>query len=117
MDAIGIMRHMLNTFIGAEFKHHTITHLFGGPYAGCHALAVSIFLLGILRDHMYKLALRDQPSVSFLEYGEFKMLAILLFSAGSILVVSSMYALGVTGTYLGDVSTPFSLNTCTTKWV
>lgn len=35
-------------------------------------------------------------------YGEFKLLALMLLAAGSTLVVSSMWKLGVTGTYLGD---------------
>ncbi|KAK2731981.1 Phosphatidyl-N-methylethanolamine N-methyltransferase [Myotisia sp. PD_48] len=61
--------------------------------------AIVIFSLGIIRDHLYNAALADQPSIDLLRqvypaYG--------LFAIGSILVVSSMWALGVTGTYLGD---------------
>ncbi|RUP47902.1 LOW QUALITY PROTEIN: phospholipid methyltransferase-domain-containing protein [Jimgerdemannia flammicorona] len=47
-------------------------------------------------------ALENQPTSPVLEYGEVKVLAALLFVTGNTLVLSSMWALGVTGTYLGD---------------
>lgn len=50
----------------------------------------------------YHLALADQPSHPWLQYGETKLLALVLFLSGSTLVLTSMWALGVTGTYLGD---------------
>ncbi|KAL7005101.1 Phosphatidyl-N-methylethanolamine N-methyltransferase [Cystobasidiomycetes sp. EMM_F5] len=87
----------------AEYKRKTLTKLANGnPRMGCYALAVSIFLLGILRDHLYNAALAEQPKWHVLHYGEFKLLAAILFVAGSTLVVTSMWKLGVTGTYLGD---------------
>lgn len=75
---------------------------FNNPRWGCYGLAVTIFSLGILRDHLYQLALADQPKLPVLHYTEFKLLAAVLFAVGATLVVSSMSALGVTGTYLGD---------------
>lgn len=62
-------------------------------------MAVVIFSLGIFRDNLYKEALKDQPYFApihqpYIAYG--------LFAVGNVLVVSSMWALGVTGTYLGD---------------
>lgn len=51
---------------------------------------------------LYQLALADQPKAAIFAYTEFKLLAAALFAVGSVLVVSSMWALGVTGTYLGD---------------
>jgi len=55
--------------------------------------------LGIFRDHLYNTALGDQPIYPpvhqpWLAYG--------LIATGNVLVLSSMWALGVTGTYLGD---------------
>lgn len=109
-----------------EYKTHFLTKIFRSPYRGCYALAMTIFSLGIIRDHLcavfphpsqpsptklmnrscrmhsYQLALADQPSHPLLAYGELKLLSLFLFSAGGILVLTSMYALGVTGTYLGD---------------
>ncbi|GAA5876457.1 hypothetical protein JCM1840_005544 [Sporobolomyces johnsonii] len=86
-----------------EYNHKILTKLaFGKPYWGCYALAVTIFSLGILRDHLYQTALSEQPTHPLLHYTEFKLLAAVLFAVGGVLVVSSMWALGVTGTYLGD---------------
>ncbi|EDN04119.1 methylene-fatty-acyl-phospholipid synthase [Histoplasma mississippiense (nom. inval.)] len=82
-----------------EYRNHFLTRIFGSPYNGCYVLAVAIFSLGILRDHLYNRALADQPlyqpvSQPYLAYG--------LFTTGNTLVLSSMWALGLTGTYLGD---------------
>ncbi|KAI9591228.1 phospholipid methyltransferase-domain-containing protein [Syncephalis fuscata] len=87
----------------SEYRHKTITKLVGGNRLyGCYLLAVSIFSLGIIRDFIYKNALEHQPIYPPLAYGEFKVLAAVLVLAGNVLVLSSMYSLGVTGTYLGD---------------
>ncbi|CAG8733806.1 40081_t:CDS:2 [Gigaspora margarita] len=91
-----------NTVARKEYRSKFITRLFGDPYRGCYALAITIFLLGIFRDYLYKVALEQQPKSSFLQNDLIKGLAALLFLAGNIFVLSSMYALGVTGTYLGD---------------
>ncbi|KAI8050235.1 phospholipid methyltransferase-domain-containing protein [Syncephalis plumigaleata] len=87
----------------SEYNNKTITKLAGGNRLyGCYLLAVSIFSLGIIRDFIYKTALEHQPVHPLLAYGEFKVIAVLLVLAGNVLVLTSMYALGVTGTYLGD---------------
>ncbi|KAK3077683.1 hypothetical protein LTS18_009584 [Coniosporium uncinatum] len=113
-----------------EYHNKTITKLFrGNSLYGCYALALTIFSLGIIRDSMYippfsfspfspllcnidrKLtptpsyhnALSHQPTSKTLVQSPLtKPMAALLFSTGNILVLSSMYALGITGTYLGD---------------
>ena len=82
-----------------EYRTHLITKIFGSPYYGCYALAVTIFSLGILRDHFYNEALGAQPLYPpihhpYIAYG--------LIAMGNILVLSSFWALGVTGTFLGD---------------
>lgn len=63
---------------------------------------MAIFLLGIFRDYLYEQALQEQPSIKDLDTLPVKVAAGVLFAAGNILVLSSMWALGVTGTYLGD---------------
>ncbi|KAF9887452.1 Phosphatidyl-N-methylethanolamine N-methyltransferase [Aspergillus nanangensis] len=89
-----------NIVARAEYRNHFLTRIFGGnPYYGCYFLAVVIFGLGIVRDHIYQLALEDQPYYAPVHQ---PILGGSLFAIGSILVLSSMYALGVTGTYLGD---------------
>ncbi|KAK7202455.1 methylene-fatty-acyl-phospholipid synthase [Myxozyma melibiosi] len=85
-----------------EYNTHALTKIAGSAKKGCYALAVTIFSLGIVRDILYERALRDQPYCARLDIPPTKMLAVLLFVYGNVLVLSSMWALGVTGTYLGD---------------
>lgn len=105
----------------AEYKTKVITKLFGGnALYGCYGLAVTIFGLGIFRDVLYERALRDQPTCAPLLEPRFQALAYALLGAGNVLVLSSMWALGVTGTYLGDyfgilmddMVTGFPFNVC-----
>ncbi|KAL5374522.1 hypothetical protein DPSP01_011886 [Paraphaeosphaeria sporulosa] len=87
----------------SEYYNKTITKLFGNnPRYGCYALAVTIFSLGILRDFLYDTALSHQPTHPALLTPLIHLSAIPLFATGTTLVLTSMYALGVTGTYLGD---------------
>ncbi|KAF2798638.1 phosphatidylethanolamine N-methyltransferase [Melanomma pulvis-pyrius CBS 109.77] len=86
-----------------EYHNKLITKLFGGnSRLGCYALAVSIFSLGIIRDYIYNEALTNQPTHPLLTTPLIRYSAIPLFLLGNTLVLTSMYALGVTGTYLGD---------------
>ncbi|KAJ1957605.1 Phosphatidyl-N-methylethanolamine N-methyltransferase [Dispira parvispora] len=86
-----------------EYHRKVFTRLAGGNSRyGCYILAATIFSLGILRDHLYNVALEHQPKVDMLAYGEVKLLALVLGVFGSTLVVTSMYQLGIVGTYLGD---------------
>ncbi|KAF1968378.1 phosphatidylethanolamine N-methyltransferase [Bimuria novae-zelandiae CBS 107.79] len=92
-----------NVAAQSEYYNKTITKLFGGnPRAGCYALAVTIFSLGILRDFLYEKALAAQPAHPTLLNPLIHLSALPLFATGSTLVLTSMWALGVTGTYLGD---------------
>ncbi|KAF2856241.1 phosphatidylethanolamine N-methyltransferase [Plenodomus tracheiphilus IPT5] len=91
--------------IAAQQEYHNkfLTKLAGGnPRLGCYALAVTIFSLGIFRDYLYNEALAAQPTHPTLLSPLIKYSAIPLFLTGNTLVLTSMYALGVTGTYLGD---------------
>ncbi|KZF26300.1 phospholipid methyltransferas-like protein [Xylona heveae TC161] len=92
-----------NTVARQEYHSKVLTKLFrGNSKLGCYALAITIFLLGIFRDSLYERALRDQPTHPFFTGAVSNFAAIVLFIAGNVLVLSSMWALGVTGTYLGD---------------
>lgn len=55
-----------------------------------------------LKLFSYKLALDAQPDYPGLQQDWVKVYAAVLFVAGNVLVLSSMYQLGITGTYLGD---------------
>jgi phosphatidylethanolamine N-methyltransferase len=93
---------------GTEYHNKIITKLFGGnPRLGCYGLAVTIFSLGIFRDYLYvhppPLSTTRRPSYTNpTTTTAIKYAAIPLFLTGNTLVLTSMYALGVTGTYLGD---------------
>jgi phosphatidylethanolamine N-methyltransferase len=55
-----------------------------------------------LHCYRYKAALEEQPVHPLLQTEIVKAVAAVLFASGNILVLSSMRALGVTGTYLGE---------------
>eukprot|EP00158_Paraphelidium_tribonemae_P001506 Partr_v1_DN24489_c0_g1_i3_m66359 putative phosphatidylethanolamine N-methyltransferase len=92
-----------------EYKTGVLTRYLGcgNKYAGCYALALTIFSLGIFRDYLFKMAIQDQPSFADM-YPDLHAVSLLKWLGaayvvcGNILVLSSMYKLGVTGTYLGD---------------
>eukprot|EP00030_Apusomonadida_sp_AF-17_P001265 a1814_461.p1 GENE.a1814_461~~a1814_461.p1 ORF type:complete len:234 (-),score=78.80 a1814_461:24-689(-) len=87
-----------------EYRSQLLTRLAcGSKYAGCYGLAFAIFTLGLLRDWLFKVAVDDQPR---LDLGSLALavtlLGYVLFGVGSVFVATSMWRLGVTGTYLGD---------------
>ena len=86
-----------------EYHNKVLTKLAGGNsrYA-CYGLAVAIFSLGIFRDFLYERALRDQSSHPLLLTPLATYISYALIASGNILVLSSLWALGLTGTYLGD---------------
>ncbi|PRT55429.1 Phosphatidyl-N-methylethanolamine N-methyltransferase [Wickerhamiella sorbophila] len=74
----------------------------GNRYYGCYILAAIIFSLGIYRDWIYRIALESQPVAPLLDNIYAKVGGAAMFGVGNVLVLSSMWALGITGTYLGD---------------
>ncbi|SCU82392.1 LAME_0C00870g1_1 [Lachancea meyersii CBS 8951] len=85
-----------------EYNTHFITKIAGSPKRGCYLLAFTIFSLGIVRDYFYHQALGLQKTSAALDNDTVKTVGMALTGVGQILVVTSMYQLGVTGTYLGD---------------
>ncbi|KLT45529.1 PEMT-domain-containing protein [Cutaneotrichosporon oleaginosum] len=85
-----------------EYRKGTLQKIFGGSLGATYFFFVTIFSLGILRDYLYERALSEQPHWAPLAHPGFKALAVALFGAGQLFVVTSIYALGLTGTYLGD---------------
>ncbi|KUI69194.1 Phosphatidyl-N-methylethanolamine N-methyltransferase [Cytospora mali] len=86
-----------------EYRTRFLTKIFGGnAQAACYALAATIFSLGMVRDMLYERALRYQPPHPALEGDAVKYLGWALIAAGNTLVISSTWALGITGTFLGD---------------
>ncbi|RKO89938.1 phospholipid methyltransferase-domain-containing protein [Blyttiomyces helicus] len=93
---------MWNIVARNEYRNKTIAKVLGSPLAGCYFLAFTIFTLGLLRDWLFTVALKDQPTLPILEHLLIKIYAGLLVAVGNVLVLTSMFKLGVTGTYLGD---------------
>ncbi|KAB5592246.1 Methylene-fatty-acyl-phospholipid synthase [Ceratobasidium theobromae] len=86
-----------------EYHNKTITKVLGGRrYLGCYLLAITIFSLGMFRDAMYHNALKEQPKSDLINPMLAKPLAIALFVVGQTFVITSTWALGITGTFLGD---------------
>ncbi|KAF8927895.1 phospholipid methyltransferase [Dissophora ornata] len=104
-----------------EYRSKFITRIFNGNgLYGCYALAATIFTLGLIRDGLFKHAIDNQPQVECMNTLPIQTLAWILFIVGNAFVLSSMWVLGVTGTYLGDyfgilmdervTSFPFNVN-------
>lgn len=80
-----------------------MTRAFGGnARTACYALAATIFSIGLIRDALYERALRHQPTHPALEGPLPTYIGYALLAAGNVLVISSTWALGITGTFLGD---------------
>ncbi|KAL6940561.1 hypothetical protein ACO0QE_004468 [Hanseniaspora vineae] len=111
-----------NVVARLEYKHKIFSKITGSPKRACYGLAITIFTLGLIRDYYFKLGgcVEQNNNVGFLGNFWVKVLGGLCFAAGQTLVLSSMYALGITGTYLGDYFgllkderlTGFPFNTC-----
>ncbi|KYK54953.1 Phospholipid methyltransferase [Drechmeria coniospora] len=104
-----------------QYRTKILTKLFGGhSRRACYALAATIFTLGILRDYLFKMAIQEQPSHPLLLGFVSKAAAWALLAAGNVMVGTSMWLLGITGTYLGDyfgilmddMVTGFPFNVC-----
>ncbi|KAK7029903.1 phospholipid methyltransferase-domain-containing protein [Favolaschia claudopus] len=86
-----------------EYRNKTITRIFrGNAYYGCYFLALLIFSFGMLRDSLYHRALLDQPRHAILPAPYDTLVPATLFFMGQTFVVTSTWALGITGTFLGD---------------
>lgn len=103
-----------------EYNTHFLTKLAGGAKRGCYLLAATIFTLGVGRDLCFHKALNAQPVSPLLDHPIVKIVGQVLVVAGQVLVGTSMWQLGITGTYLGDyfgilmddIVTSFPFNIC-----
>ncbi|KAJ2704509.1 Phosphatidyl-N-methylethanolamine N-methyltransferase [Coemansia sp. IMI 203386] len=86
-----------------EYHTHWISSIFNNDRRkGCYAIAMTIFTLGLVRDALFNAALAEQPSHAALMTPLVQLAAVLLFGSGMLFVLTSTYALGITGTFLGD---------------
>ncbi|XP_066545568.1 phosphatidylethanolamine N-methyltransferase isoform X2 [Amia ocellicauda] len=88
----------------ARWEHRTrgLTKLFGCPYTACYGLGFLIILLNVYRSHSITVAMTSQPKAEVMGTSPVFYCGVVLLVTGSVLVVSSFYALGFTGTFLGD---------------
>ncbi|KAI3406144.1 OPI3 [Candida oxycetoniae] len=92
-----------NVVARLEYRTHFITKIVGSARRGCYLLALVIFSLGVYRDHVYRNCLLNQPTYQpLVDSTIVKSIAMATFGFGNVLVISSMWALRITGTYLGD---------------
>lgn len=91
-----------NCLARLEYKTRLLSTVFFKPIFGVYALALWIFVAGLYRDALFVVAMQSQET--FDEFGSPQMqivgAACVVF--GTVLVLSSFYRLGVTGTFLGD---------------
>jgi phosphatidylethanolamine/phosphatidyl-N-methylethanolamine N-methyltransferase len=89
-----------------ELHNRTLTTFFGTKELGCTVFSLSVFVLGLIRDYAFNLAIKDQPrgpeAFSLMALPEFVAFSYICTTIGSIFVGFSMYELGIHGTYYGD---------------
>nr|XP_044986977.1 phosphatidylethanolamine N-methyltransferase isoform X2 [Jaculus jaculus] len=85
-----------------EQKTRKLSKAFGSPYLACYSLGGAILLLNVLRSHCFTQAMLRQPKMEGLDNHIAYYLGFVLLSGGIVFVLSSFFALGFTGTFLGD---------------
>jgi len=101
-----------NIIARLEYNTHFLTKIFRNKYIACYFLAICIFIASQFRYNAFLESQNIQPSYIQLlnEYNiETKMivsiskgLGMIVLFIGSILLITSYWRLGITGTYLGD---------------
>lgn len=88
----------------ARFEYYTrvLSKVLIKPIIGVYALAIWIFVAGRYRDALVFLAIRNQDSIEALSSVQFQIVGMTCSFVGAVLVLSSFYSLGMTGTFLGD---------------
>ncbi|KAM5151142.1 phosphatidylethanolamine N-methyltransferase isoform 1-T1 [Callospermophilus lateralis] len=85
-----------------EQKTRQLSRAFGSPYLACYSLGGVILLLNVLRSHCFTQAMLRQPKMEGLDNPAAFCLGLVLLGVGTLFVLSSFFALGFTGTFLGD---------------
>ncbi|XP_041458134.1 phosphatidylethanolamine N-methyltransferase-like isoform X3 [Lytechinus variegatus] len=85
-----------------EYNKKVISRLIGSPNRGCMLLAATIVFLALVRSRRFQLAIGTQYKWELLESNLIWLIGGGLLAIGIILVISSFFALGFYGTYLGD---------------
>ena len=93
-----------NILARLQYRHQLLSRLCcGNPYVGCYLLAAWIFSSSRARDLLFEHCMSQWPIHPDLATSPWvKLAAVLCFGVGIVLVYTSMAALGVAGTFLGD---------------
>ncbi|XP_072174120.1 phosphatidylethanolamine N-methyltransferase-like isoform X2 [Diadema setosum] len=91
-----------NVVARLEYRKKILTGLFRSPQKGCILLGATIMFLALVRTRRFQLALESQYRWSLIETDAVWMAGSLLLVIGLILALSSFWALGFYGTFLGD---------------
>ncbi|XP_067859264.1 phosphatidylethanolamine N-methyltransferase [Heptranchias perlo] len=85
-----------------EHRTRSLTKLFGSPFTACYFVAVIILLLNFHRSYSFTEAMKIQPKVQVLDNAAAFYVGLGLLLLGTLFVLSSFFALGFIGTFLGD---------------
>uniref|UniRef100_A0ABI8A110 Phosphatidylethanolamine N-methyltransferase n=1 Tax=Felis catus TaxID=9685 RepID=A0ABI8A110_FELCA len=85
-----------------EQRTRKLSKVFRSPYLACYSLGAAILLLNVLRSHCFTQAMLSQPKMESLDNPTAYRVGLALLGIGSTFVLSSFFALGFTGTFLGD---------------
>ncbi|XP_067911840.1 phosphatidylethanolamine N-methyltransferase isoform X1 [Heterodontus francisci] len=85
-----------------EHRTRALTKLFGSPFTACYSVAVVILLLNFYRSYSFTEAMKIQPKVQVLNSAAAFYIGLGLILLGTLFVLSSFFALGFIGTFLGD---------------
>lgn len=85
-----------------EHKTRVLTRLFGSPYTACYSLGAVIIINGCLRSYCFSEAMKTQPKLEAMLCEAVYHAGVAFIGLGGLFVVSSFFALGFVGTYLGD---------------
>ncbi|XP_069762633.1 phosphatidylethanolamine N-methyltransferase isoform X2 [Narcine bancroftii] len=85
-----------------EHRTRSLTKLFGSPFTACYSVAATILLLNVYRSHSFTEAMKIQPKLQLFESPAAFYVGFGLLLVGTLFVLSSFFALGFIGTFLGD---------------
>lgn len=85
-----------------EYYTRLVSKIFFKPIFGVYAFALWIFLAGLYRDLLFVEAIKRQRTSSYFDDPYWEILGYVTGTVGVVLVLSSFWQLGMTGTYLGD---------------
>ncbi|XP_072124714.1 phosphatidylethanolamine N-methyltransferase [Mobula birostris] len=85
-----------------EYRTRSLTRLFGCPFTACYSVAVVILLLNVYRSYSFMEAMKIQPKLQLLDNPAAFYMGFGFLLIGTLFVLSSFFALGFIGTFLGD---------------